>query len=380
MLVTKQSVLRRFWYPVIPRVELLGGPKPFELLGEKIVLWLDAEGKPAAAQDRCCHRSAQLSIGSVVEGNIKCPYHGWEFCASGACVKVPQRPDEPIPASYRLVSYRCAEQYGYVWVCLDEPLADIPVIAEAADPNYRLIQEFYEPWKCAGLRVMENEFDLAHPTFVHTGTFGSQDHPVPEILELEQTEWGVHVYGVLGVENPQLQQQNLKLDHSQTIRTLDMVWFMPFTVRLQILYPNGLSHIIVNTMTPINDSTSQMVQFCLRNDTETETPSQDVIAFDRAVTLEDKRILETTDYDVPLSLTQEQHMFTDRPGIVMRQKIAALLKKHGEVEQTRQNQPATAPEPAKDIDLDAYLSVVQQRLSKLHGAASNPLLTSMGGL
>lgn len=337
MLVTKQCVFRRFWYPVIPCGALQDGPKSFELLGEKIVLWLDADNKPAAAQDRCCHRSAQLSLGTVAEGRIRCPYHGWEFSGSGACVHVPQRGDQSIPSSYRLNAYRCTERYGYVWVCLDEPLTDIPAIAEAADPNYRLIPEFYEPWNCAGLRVMENELDLAHPTFVHTETFGSQDHPIPEALELEQTEWGIHVYGVLGVENPQLQQQNLKLEHQQTVRTLDMVWFMPFTIRLQITYPNGLSHIIVNTMTPINDSTSQMVQFCLRNDTEADTPSQDVIAFDRAVTLEDKRILESTDYDVPLALSQEQHMFTDRPGIAMRQKIAALLKQHGEVEQTRYN-------------------------------------------
>jgi phenylpropionate dioxygenase-like ring-hydroxylating dioxygenase large terminal subunit len=368
MLVTKQPVFRRFWYPVIPCTELQDGPKPFELLGENIVLWLDAEGKPAAAQDRCCHRSAQLSIGSVVGGNIKCAYHGWEFCGSGVCVKVPQRPNESIPASYRLISYRCVERYGYVWVCLDEPLTDIPAIAEATDPNYRLIQEFYEPWNCAGLRVMENEFDLAHPTFVHTETFGSQDHPTPDVLELEQTEWGVHVYGVLGVENPQLQQQNLKLDHAQTLRTLDMVWYMPFTVRLQILYPNGLSHIIVNTMTPINDSTSQMVQFCLRNDTEADTASADAIAFDRAVTLEDKRILETTDYDVPLSLGKEQHMFTDRPGIVMRQKIAALLRKHGEVEQTRHNHEINWPD-AMDSD-DAH-SETQQNLTELNRATAN---------
>jgi len=87
-------------------------------------------------------------------------------------------------------------------------------------------------------------------------------------------------------------------------------------------------------MTPIDDRTSQMVQFCVRNDTEADTPSQEVIAFDRQVTLEDKRILESTDYDVPLMLSQEEHMFTDKPGIMVRKKIAALLKAHGETEQT----------------------------------------------
>ena len=52
MLVTRQKVFRRFWYPVIPMEQLADGPKPFTLLGEKIVLWLDADGKPAATIDR----------------------------------------------------------------------------------------------------------------------------------------------------------------------------------------------------------------------------------------------------------------------------------------------------------------------------------------
>jgi len=77
------------------------------------------------------------------------------------------------------------------------------------------------------------------------------------------------------------------------------------------------------------------VQFCLRNDTENEAKTSDIIAFDRAVTLEDKRILETTDWDVPLDIAQEQHMLTDKPGIIIRRKIGALLKAHGEVEQTK---------------------------------------------
>lgn len=354
MLVTKQPVFQRFWYPVIPVKDLSNKPKSFKLLAQQIVLWIDANGKPAAVEDRCCHRSAKLSIGKVVDGNICCAYHGWQFNSTGACVSVPQHKDCPISPSYKVKAYRCSERYGYVWVCLGEPLKDIPEISEAVDPEYRLIHEFYEPWNCAGLRVMENEFDLAHPTFVHTTTFGSEDHPIPDSLEIAETELGLHVRSVLGVVNPQLQQQNLKMEEKETVRILDMTWFMPFTAKLRIAYPNGLVHIVVNTMTPIDDFSSQMVQFCLRNDTEAETKSSDAIAFDRAVTLEDKHILETTDPDVPLSLGKEQHMFTDKPGILMRKKIAALLKAHGEVEQTRDNLMALPELSDNVVKLEEY--------------------------
>ena len=52
MLCTKQKVLRRFWYATIPVAKLDDGPKPFTLLGENIVLFLDGEGRPAALADR----------------------------------------------------------------------------------------------------------------------------------------------------------------------------------------------------------------------------------------------------------------------------------------------------------------------------------------
>lgn len=332
MLVTKQKLFKRFWYPIIPVSLLADGPKSFVLLGENIVVWLDSHNQPVALIDRCCHRSAKLSKGKVIENVIECPYHGWRYDQQGQCVHMPQLPDKKPAASYKVTKFHAKILYGYVWVCLSEPLFDIPSIPEAHDPNFRLIPEFYEPWQCAGLRVMENELDLAHPAFVHTKTFGSKDYLVPNDVHIEEFEYGLHLYAKLGVVNPELQRQNLKMQAAETTRNLKMTWYLPFTCKLDIAYPNGLRHIVVNTMTPINDSASQMVQFCLRNDTEKDVPAVDVIKFDRAVTLEDKDILESTDYNVPLEKNQEKHMFTDKPGIIMRKQILDLLKAHGEQE------------------------------------------------
>ncbi|MEG4008738.1 Rieske 2Fe-2S domain-containing protein [Microcoleus sp. Pol11C1] len=106
MLVTKQPVFKRFWYPVIPSAELSGEPKAFELLGEPIVLWLDSEGKPAAVEDRCCHRTAKLSIGKVVGSNICYAYRGWTFNLSGTCVCVPQQQNGIISPNYKVKAYR----------------------------------------------------------------------------------------------------------------------------------------------------------------------------------------------------------------------------------------------------------------------------------
>lgn len=336
MLATKQPVLKRFWYPVMPIQHLAAAARGFELLGQKIVLWLDGDGNPAAAEDRCCHRTAQLSEGTVLDGQICCPYHGWTFNSEGVCVCVPQLPaDAPIPRTYKIQSYRCQARYGYAWVCLTEPLTDIPEIPAASDPRFRQIDEFYERWHCSGLRMMENSFDNAHFSFVHAKTFGDRYEPLPASVDISELDTGICVKTVVPVVNPPLQQKNLRLDRATTIRTNLMTWYMPFCRTLQITYPNNLIHLIFTAATPIDDSTSQIVQFCLRNDTEAEAKASDIVAFDRAVTLEDKAVLEATDYDAPLDLSKEQHMASDKPGILMRHKLAALLKAHGEVEQSR---------------------------------------------
>ncbi len=337
MLVTKQPVLKRFWYPIVPLSHLVSGqPQSFQLLGEQIVLWLDEDDKPAAIADQCCHRSAQLSRGVVINGCVRCPYHGWSYNAEGTCVDVPQLDRGMIPKTYRVQSYQCTERYGYIWVCLGEPLQPIPDIPEATNPDFRMIHEFYETWKVGGLRVIENSFDSAHGHFVHASSWGDQSNPVPPpIDEIVENDTGFVMKHWVEVLNPDLQKKNLGIETEKTIRTNERTWFMPFARTLKIHYPNGLIHLIFTAYTPIDDQTSQLVQFCLRNDTEAEAKAADIIAFDRQVTQEDRDVLETTDYDAPLSLAEEQHMASDKPGIIMRHRLAALLKQHGEVEQRR---------------------------------------------
>jgi len=111
MLNTKQPVLRCFWYAVMPADQLKDGPRPFTLLGEPIVLFLDAKGEPAALEDRRCHRTAKLSKGWCHNGNIVCGYHGWEYDRDGKLVMIPQFPfEQPIPDA-RARSFRARSHH-----------------------------------------------------------------------------------------------------------------------------------------------------------------------------------------------------------------------------------------------------------------------------
>ena len=191
MLVTRQKLLRRFWYPVIPVSHLADGPKPFTLLGERIVVWQDGEGRVSALEDRCCHRTAALSRGYYEDGLLVCGYHGWTYDYEGRVKRIPQITRERAPESARVKRYGAEVRYDYVWVSLDEqPLFGIPQIEEWDDPRYRRIQQFYELWRCAGLRLMENSFDNAHVNFVHRGTFGDPQDAGESRMDLIEEPWG----------------------------------------------------------------------------------------------------------------------------------------------------------------------------------------------
>ena len=334
MLVTLQPVLRRFWYAVMPTAMLDNGPKPFTLLGEKIVLWKGADGKPAALRDRCCHRTAQLSKGFVENGNIVCGYHGWNYDASGACVKIPQAPGTAIPSGASVPAYHCEEKYGYVWVALDDPLQPLFDIAEDHDPRYRRIGQFCETWKTAPLRLMENSFDTAHFSFVHKGTFGQFDQPKPEKFAITETDYGFEAETIITINNPPQSHRITGTTEPTTKRHFRNQWHLPFSRRLGMEYPNGLQHIIFTCATPIDDAHIQLVQWMYRNDTEDDCPAQLLNDWDRKVIAEDKEILESTDPDAPVDVSRriEQNMPTDMPGLIMRRRLLELLRAHGESE------------------------------------------------
>jgi phenylpropionate dioxygenase-like ring-hydroxylating dioxygenase large terminal subunit len=342
MLQAQQKVFRKFYYPVMPVDRLKDGPKPFTLLGENIVLWLDENNRPAAAVDRCCHRTAKLSKGWIHNGCIVCPYHGWTFDRTGKCTWFPQAELENPPKVYRIKGYHCEERYGYAWVALDDPIADIPVFRRSDEPGFRKIDQLYQVIRTTGLRLMENSFDNAHFAFVHRETFGDIHDPRPAESTIVPNETGFDMYYEVKVHNKLNERYKaINVETDYTVRKVHSRWFIPFVRQTDITYPTGLIHSICTCATPIDDDTCMLVQFVYRNDTEEDVPAETVIAFDKTVVTEDLEILETTESNIPLdlSLRMETHMQADKPGILMRKMLLKLFAEHGEKEVLPQFQP-----------------------------------------
>jgi len=345
MLTAQQPVFRKFWHAVMPLSMLRSAsgepqPQPFTLLGERIVVFLDAQGQPAALKDRCCHRTAQLSKGRCVNGALQCGYHGWTYNAAGRVIRIPQYDDSrAIPPDYCTPAYRCMARYGYAWVALvaldEEPLAPIPDVPEFDDPAFRTIFQFYETWATSPLRVLENSFDNSHFSFVHRATFGVVDQPRPSKYELVQTDGGFYAETVIAAANPEAFQPISGSTEPLTQRHMRNAYYLPFSRRLDIEYPSGIRHIIINCFTPIDDGHIQLCQWLFRNDSEADCPAQMLIDFDHAVTREDKDILESTDPDALVDTRRrgvEYSMDSDRPGMLIRKLLMALLAQHGEAE------------------------------------------------
>lgn len=66
-----------------------GKPHTLNIFGTRLVAFANDEGNISVLDAYCPHMGADLSQGEVVDGRIVCPFHHWEFEASGRCAKIP---------------------------------------------------------------------------------------------------------------------------------------------------------------------------------------------------------------------------------------------------------------------------------------------------
>ena len=150
--ITKTKLIQRQW------------------MGQDIVAWCDDEGTICVAHSVCPHLGSSLGPdagGSVRDGRLVCPFHGFAYDASGICVATPFA--EP-PKAARLKVFETREIQGLVfaWWGIDgrPPQWDLP--EEPPDEGV---------WSGMEMRTLrfpghpqeitENSVDLAHLRYVH---------------------------------------------------------------------------------------------------------------------------------------------------------------------------------------------------------------------
>ncbi|KAJ6681649.1 IRON-SULFUR DOMAIN CONTAINING PROTEIN [Salix koriyanagi] len=185
-----QPHLKNFWYPVAFSTDLKDGTMiPIDCFEEPWVLFRGKDGKPGCVQNTCAHRACPLHLGSVNEGRIQCPYHGWEYSTDGKCEKMPST----LLLNVKIKSLPCSEQEGMIWVWpgRDPPAATLPSLQPP--PGFQVHAEIVMELPVEHGLLLDNLLDLAHAPFTHTSTF-AKGWSVPSLVKFLTPASGLQGY------------------------------------------------------------------------------------------------------------------------------------------------------------------------------------------
>ena len=159
------------WYFVAARHSIQGeGLIQRTWMGEKIVIWRDGTGHICVAEATCPHLGSHLGPaagGHVRNGRLICPFHGFEYDATGRCVATPFA---AAPESAKLRVFHTRTVLGLVfawwgsggrppqWSLPDDPPAD----TRWSELGFRTIRFPGHPQE-----TTENAVDMAHLRHVH---------------------------------------------------------------------------------------------------------------------------------------------------------------------------------------------------------------------
>jgi phenylpropionate dioxygenase-like ring-hydroxylating dioxygenase large terminal subunit len=195
-------VIRNQWYIVLESHEVKPG-KPLGVLrmGERLVFWRTSEGKVVCMKSQCPHLGAQLSQGKLAGDRLKCPFHGFEYGADGACQYVPAvGKNGKFPHALEVVTYPTHEEHGYIYIWWGEPRPDIkpPKFYDDIGKGFSYMR-FRQQWNAHYSRMVENQLDVMHLPFVHYNTIGAGGKTVVDgpLVKLEDNVLKLWVYNRL---------------------------------------------------------------------------------------------------------------------------------------------------------------------------------------
>lgn len=185
--------LEDYWFVLCESRDVKNKPKSFKLLNKDIVVYRNKEQKVLAFIDRCPHRSIPVSDGKICNGNIVCPFHGWEFNEEGTCVKVPGMVEKETLKAPKLRKYETIENNGLVWLCLNPRSEKKPYFASHLEDDEMPTYSFRTHLKCSVLNIAENFLDPFHTPFVHAGIIRTEGKRYRNHITPTHTEDGFEV-------------------------------------------------------------------------------------------------------------------------------------------------------------------------------------------
>lgn len=310
-LLEDRGFLRHFWHPVCTKAELEQanpsgkGPLAVTLLGERLVI-AKLAGKVVAMEDRCAHRFAALSKGTIVEDTIRCNYHGWRYNGGGKVTHIPACPEQPVPRKACTTSFECVVKYDLVWVRLDSSwdCTEIPYFSEWDKPGMRNVVAPSYGWDTAAERRWENFTDLSHFAYVHPGTLYDPAYDRPPIPAVDRVDGELR----FAIEPPP--DMIDKLPESAPMGTFTYRCTMPYSINLKMqLYKDDSAFTLWTTSCPVDATHCRNFMIISRAEKE-DDPDHVHTSFQKLVLAEDQPIIESQ-YPAEISL-DEVSLSTDK--------------------------------------------------------------------
>lgn len=286
------AFIQNQWYAATWSRDLGDAPLGLRIIGKPIVLFRTADGV-AVLDDLCAHRFAPLRLGTVVEGKIRCAYHGLEFDGSGACVHNPHTTGR-VPAAAKVKSYSAVERHDLVWVWLGPRRADPALI-----PDLTVLQSDGRPpagggphlvptgsrfslvMKANYTLIADNLLDLSHACVLHDKLLGNLEMADAE-LAVEETERGFIVRR-LAVDTTLAKLFHLMsrdgLERGDTWTDMELVGTTCFLNHIGVNEPGrgrpgGSGLLGINILTPIDEETTLYFVDGILVDPPLRTPEQ----------------------------------------------------------------------------------------------------------
>ena len=258
--------LKNYWYCAALQEEITNKPLRRIICNLPIVFYRDTNGNPVALEDRCSHRQAPLSSGTIRDDNIQCSYHGFVFNGDGKCVYIPHQKN--IPQRAHIISYPIKEKWGFVWIWNGDPkLADqnkIPSLPWTKNPKRSPVFLYYYV-KANHQLVADNLLDISHADYLHSDTLGSKsgimDGPKPDKVEFRTWREGDEIHSFRKLTNVEVASYPKKWGKfiNNVNRTNIQMWEAPNTVHVHLEFENKENKILINhdhIMTPETETTT----------------------------------------------------------------------------------------------------------------------------
>jgi vanillate O-demethylase monooxygenase subunit len=226
---------------------------------------------------------------------------------------------------------RCESRYGLIWVCLEDPVTDIPSFPEWEMDNYRHVPCPAYRWKTSAERMVENFTDFGHLGYLHDGLLGTRDNLVVPPHHVEQSGLDLRYAITMEVPNTNRDFAVTKVKGERGLQTNTYVLTLPYSIYLECRYHDTDAHrTLFFTVQPHGNGTS--TGYCYQSrDFDLDSEDAPYADFQEVLAAQDQPIVESQiPHEVPDDINDELHLPFDRVALSYRRAMSQLRRPDGE--------------------------------------------------